>query len=285
MLSRRDVFKRAALLGAAVAAAPLLPGDSVSNFKLGKLPAVPRAYKLRLTDYTTSAFHAAPPAFGHYKEVPSAWGMLANDKYGCCVWAGAAHEHLLWTSEAGCAAPFTNANVLSAYSAVTGFDQFKDTPAGNSTDQGTSVADALAYRRTTGLTDATGKIHKLAAWAEIEVQNLDLNLLASAAWLLSAVGVGIEFPSTAMAQTNRGVPWDYIPGSATEGGHYVPIVGRLANGNFLCITWGQLQEITPRFLSRYCDEAVALFSTDFLVAGKSPEGLDAPSLFADFSLT
>lgn len=255
------------------------------EYKLGKLPAQRGAYKLKLTDYTTPLFYSAPAVFGHYTEVPSAWGMLANDKYGCCVWSGAAHEHLLWTSEAGCASPFTNANVLKAYSDVTHFDPSQDTPAGNPTDQGTLVADALAYRRTTGITDASGKVHKLAAWAEIEVQNLDLDLLASAAWLLSAVGVGIEFPSTAMDQFNRGVPWDYIVGSFTEGGHYIPIVGRVANGNFLCITWGKLQEITPRFLSRYCDEAVALFSSDFLVNGKSPEGLDAPTLITDFSLT
>lgn len=280
-LSRRTAFK----LAAAALAATQLRGDALVEYKLGKLPAQPNAYALKLADYTTPFFYSAPPVFGHYREVPSAWGMLANDKYGCCVWAGAAHEHLLWTSEAGCAAPFTNENVLKAYSDVTHFDPSQDTPAGNPTDVGTSVADALAYRKTTGLLDASGKTHKLAAWAEIEVQNLDLDLLASAAWLLSAVGIGVDFPSTAMDQTNRGVPWDYIPGSRIEGGHYVPIVGRLANGNFLVITWGQLQEVTPRFLSRYCDEAIALFSGEFLVGGKSPEGLDAKTLFADFNLT
>lgn len=255
------------------------------DYKLGKLPAVPHGYKLKLSDYTTKSLPKAPPYFGHYREVPSAWGELGNTKYGDCVWAGAAHEHMLWTAEAGCSAPFTDANVLTAYSAVTGFDPSKDTSAGNVTDQGTAVPDALAYRKETGITDAAGKVHKLAAWAEIEVQNLDLDLFASAAWLLSSVAVGISFPSTAMDQFNRGQPWDYIVGSYSQGGHYIPIVGRLPNGNFLCVTWGKLQEVTPKFLSRYCDEAIALFSGEFLVNGKSPEGLDAPTLIADFNLT
>jgi hypothetical protein len=28
------------------------------------------------------------------------WGMLGNDHYGDCVWAGAAHETMLWNKEA-----------------------------------------------------------------------------------------------------------------------------------------------------------------------------------------
>jgi hypothetical protein len=31
----------------------------------------------------------------------NAWNMFANDQYGDCVEAGAAHEHMLWTLEGG----------------------------------------------------------------------------------------------------------------------------------------------------------------------------------------
>lgn len=271
--------------GLALGASALIGrGSAPMQYKLGKLPAQRDLYKIKLVDYTTPTLPKAPLVFGHYREVPCGWRMMGNDRVGDCVLAGAAHEHMLWSSEAGCVATFTDANVLGVYSAITGYDSGQTRPDGsNPTDQGTSVGDAMSYRRNTGIPDASGKIHKIAAFADIELGNLDL--LATAAHLLSAVGIGVNFPSTAMDQFNRGVPWDVVPGARVEGGHYVPIVGRLANGNFLCVTWGKLQEITPRFLLEYCDEAIAIFSTDFLVGGKSPEGLDAQTLIADFDLT
>lgn len=286
-ISRRGVFRLAAAVGVAAAGVSAsVPGGKPVDYKLGKLPARPGAYKVNLADHVTPAFPQAPTVFGHYGEVPAAWGMLANDKYGCCVWSGAGHEHMLFTTEAGCVATFTDANILEAYSAVTGFDPRQTRPDGsNPTDQGTSVPDAMAFRHTTGIMDESGNLHKLAAYAEIDVQNLDLDLLASAACYLSAVGVGVDFPNTAMDQFNKGQPWDVTRFSRSVGGHYIPVVGRRPNGNFLCVTWGKLQEITPRFLSRYADEAVALFTPEFFRDGKSPEGLDQQTLFADFSLT
>src|ERR1700744_2510814 len=113
----RRRFLRSAAVAAAVLTTTQLRGAPV-EYKLGKLPAQEHAYKLKLTDYTSTALPKAPPPFGHYKVVPSAWGMFANDKYGDCVWAGAAHEHMLWTSQVGCEALFTDENVLAGYSAV-----------------------------------------------------------------------------------------------------------------------------------------------------------------------
>jgi hypothetical protein len=71
--------------------------------------------------------------------------MLGNDEFGDCVFAGAGHEHMVWS---GGKMNFTTDNVLSDYSAVTGF--LRDDPA---TDQGTVMLDALNYRRHTGVMD------------------------------------------------------------------------------------------------------------------------------------
>ena len=71
------------------------------TFKLGKKPARPGAVRLKLASYTNAA--ALPPlpaSFGHDAIIGArGWGMLANDRYGDCVWAGAAHETMLYAKK------------------------------------------------------------------------------------------------------------------------------------------------------------------------------------------
>ena len=58
--------------------------------KLGKVPARPDAVKLKFSSYINTNQLPTPPAsFGHENLIQS-WGMLGNDQYGDCVWAGAA---------------------------------------------------------------------------------------------------------------------------------------------------------------------------------------------------
>jgi hypothetical protein len=42
--------------------------------------------------------------------------------------------------------------------------------------------------------------------------------------------------------------------------------------------------LTKQFISKYCDEAVAMISADYLIAGKSPEGFDVAQLVTDADL-
>jgi hypothetical protein len=96
-----------------------------------------------------------------------------------------------------------------------------------------------------------------------------------------AVGVGIQFPRSAMQQFNAGQPWDVVPGSPSDGGHYVPCVGRNSHGNLLVVTWGRLHAMTPEFFQRYNDENCAYLSFEMLKDGKSPEGFDQAALESD----
>src|SRR5882757_1904530 len=112
--------------------------------KLGKLPARPNAVTFKLIDYAV-ALLVPPKTFGHQK-LQTTWGMLGNDKYGDCVWAGAAHETMLWNKEASKTVTFTDNEVLSDYSAVTGFN-----PSDPNSDQGTDMQVAASYRRKTGI--------------------------------------------------------------------------------------------------------------------------------------
>jgi hypothetical protein len=249
------------------------------TFATGKKAARPGAVQMKLGAYLKAGLPrpADPRNFGHASKIATnGWGMLANDQFGDCVWAGAAHEHMLMAAIAGTVLKFTDKNVLAAYSAVTGFNA-KD-PA---TDQGTDMQAAASYRRKTGIKDSKGHVHKVAAYLEVAKHSLDQ--ISEAAYLFGAVGVGIEFPDFAMDQFNRGEPWDVVAHApAPQDGHYIPVVG-VENGNLVCVTWGRKQLMTPAFFTKYCDEAVAYINPEYLVAGKTPEGFDAAALTADLA--
>jgi hypothetical protein len=246
-------------------------------FRLGKKPARPGAVRFKLTSYTnTASLPSLPAAFGHDAIIGAdAWGMLANDSYGDCVFAGAAHETMLLVGEAGGTVTFTDANVLADYAAVTGFD-----PAKPDTDQGTDMQEAAAYRRKTGIVDADGDRHKIAAYLALEPGNLNHLFLAS--YLFGAVGIGLQLPASALQQTEQGLAWDVVAGTTIDGGHYVPLVGRQADGLHV-VSWGAIQRMTEAFLTQYCDEAVAYVSQECLLDQKSPEGFAYDDLISDLA--
>lgn len=241
--------------------------------RLGKSPARPGAISLRFSEIFRAARLPTPPeVFGHESLVTD-FGMLANDSYGDCVLAGAAHEHMIWTREgSGTPAAFTDAGVLSDYAAITGFDATRP-----ETDQGTDMQVAAKYRQSIGVVDASGTRHCIAAYMSLKAGDVDEIVLA--AWLMGAAGFGMRFPSSAEDQFDSGKPWDVVPGDAIEGGHYVPVVGRVAGGNLVVVTWGRLQQVTPAFYEQFCDESVAYFSPEIVSPTKlSPEGFDAAAL-------
>jgi hypothetical protein len=238
----------------------------------GKTPARPDAVKLKFSAVLSSL--PTPPAkFGH-EEGSFNWGMLSNDQWGDCVEAGGAHEEMIWSAEGGLpTVQFTSAGVLSDYSAITGFDPNK--PA---SDQGTDMQVAAAYRQNVGLVDAFGNRHKIDAYSALNVG--DLNQIATAAWLFGAVGIGVNCPSSMQNQFTNGQPWSIMPGDTIVGGHYFPIVGRNSAGNFVAITWGRLQAVTPIWLATYMDEGLVYLSIEILnkTTNKTPEGYNLGAL-------
>ncbi len=245
------------------------------NYKLGKKPARAGAVKLRFAAYAdAAALPTLPQMFGHDGLI-SSWPTLANDQYGDCVWAGAAHETMLLAKEAGNTVTFTDADVLADYAAVTGFK-----PDDHGTDQGTDLQVAASYRRKTGIIDATGRRHRIASYLALEPGNVSDILLAA---YMFVCGVGLQLPSSALDQTKKKMPWYYVADSPVEGGHYVPLIGRRADGLFVFVSWGAIQLATPHFVRKYCDEAIAYLSQENLVNRKSPEGFDYDTLTADLA--
>lgn len=245
----------------------------MTTLKLGKKDATEDKRDLRLANYTTGVLPTPPASFGH-ENLIYAWGMLGNDSYGDCVFAGAAHETMLWNAAAQ-AAPvdFDDKSVLSDYSALTGFD-----PRDPSTDGGTDMRQACGYRRSRGVVDAGGERHKIGAYAALEPG--DLEQLKLATYLFGAVGVGVQFPSSAMDEFNQGRTWSYHRNAKVEGGHYIPVVA-WHHDHPICVTWGRLQPMSKAFFEHFCDEAFVMFSPELLRDGKSPEGVDGNQLLGD----
>ena len=110
-------------------------------------------------------------------------------------------------------------------------------------------------------------------------------LVRTAAWLFGGLYIGLQLPLSARTQPvwtwTRSLHGDARPGS--WGGHAVNIV-RYSPATLTCATWGKLQDMTWSFWDRYCDEAYAIVSTDFLQQGKSPAGFDLATLQSDLQL-
>lgn len=244
--------------------------------KLGLKPFTPRASDLLFHKYLTGEPLPKHPAIiGHEDMVKQPWGMLGNDRFGDCVWAGAAHETMLFNAMAGKTVQFSEDSVLSDYSAVTGFN--RNDP---NSDQGTDMREAADYRRKVGVIDANGVRHKVGAYVFIRTDSYEDFL--DAVWLFGAVGLGIEVPASAMSQFRAGQPWSVVPGSPIEGGHYVPIVADRAMP--IVLTWGKAQPMMARFWRKYCTAAVAYISEEMLTGGKTLDGFDLDQLNKDLAL-
>jgi hypothetical protein len=252
-----------------------------TELRMGKQSATYDRRDLKFRDFLVAERLPAPPARFGYGALFGDWGMLGNGPddsvqpgfqgAGDCVWAGADHETMLWNSEAGHPVTFTGANAISDYSAVTGYVIGDD-----STDQGTNVRTALGYRRSTGVVDGGGTRHTIGAYVSLEPGNWEE--LMQAAYVLLAVGIGIEFPSSAMDQFDNGQPWSVVPGAQVEGGHYVSVTGRRAPDDIGLITWGKRQGMTRSFYTKYCDEAWGIASEEELKNGKNVRGFDYAGL-------
>ena len=108
-----------------------------------------------------------------------------------------------------------------------------------------------------------------------------VHLSGVALYLFGIVGIGIEFPDSAMDQFNAGKPWSVVPGPKPREGHYIPLVAY--RQHLECVTWGRVQSMTTEFFKKYCDEAWAILSPEMLRADKSPEGFNLAQLQKDLA--
>jgi hypothetical protein len=201
------------------------------NFEYGALlaakPRLPKSY-----DFDVRYLAVPTPMFG-------------NDRHGDCVIAGRAHQTLRFEYlEQHEVLNISYADVLREWHKENG-----------NTEHGLSVLDSLKEWRTRGWR-AAGTVYEIKAFAAVDWTNVDE--VKSAILTQVGIGFGLTLPYDAITVFQAGRPWDVTTGPGGKpdpnGGHYVYCSGYTALGP-VCVTWGRKQQMTWRFLQRYCDEA------------------------------
>ncbi|MGA2806647.1 MAG: hypothetical protein ABSE87_00865 [Terracidiphilus sp.] len=242
-----------------------------SQMKLGRKAIKTDTRTLALRDYLTPALPPPPPAADWTKGLAS-WGAMLNDTLGDCTIAGVAHAVQVWTANTGSIATVADPTVESYYEKWDGY-----VPGNASTDTGGIELDVLNNWQKQGFDG-----HSLLAFADPQVANL-VEIRQSIA-LFGGVYIGLSLPLSAQSQD----VWDVVPNGGAKakkgswGGHCVFVAAYDAHG-FTCITWGQLKTMTVAFWKKYCDEAHALLSQDWLTAKGSPDGFNQTQLQTDLS--
>jgi hypothetical protein len=245
----------------------------VQQFKTGRLPnsGKPRI-KLAARLVPQLAGFTPPAAVDYYSRVPaSTWGMDGNDGAGDCAFAERDHSIKAQQVAAGnLEVRSSTAEIVAAYTAVTGYDPRQtDRNGNNPTDQGAEMQAVYDYHRKTGFT-LGGKTDKILLFAELDVT--DLNLVKYALAHFGAIGLGINFPDSAMDQFNAGQPWDVVRGSTNDGGHAIALVGYDTNYAYV-VTWGRVQRMTWAFWHAYVEEAWVALTPDFVSATSGTDPL------------
>lgn len=230
--------------------------------RLGKQAATYDRRDIRYADVrpTGVTLPAVPVAWGAGMDFTD-WSELGNGPddtvfpgfQGCgdCAWAGPAHEEMQAAHEAGRPIPaFSGKTIVDQYSAYSGYNAQT-----GANDNGSNVRDVLKWRQSKGLLDDAGTAYKIGTYLALEPGNPEQ--LREACYLFESVGIGINFPGSAMDQFDAGKTWSVVSGSSIEGGHYIPVVGHPHAGSWTVITWGKRQVATWGFLAKYVDEAWA----------------------------
>lgn len=245
---------------------------TIAALKLGKLPVRTDVRTLSLGRYVDTATLPAPPPDLDLTEHVPEWPMYANDRIGDCTTAAAGHMIEAWSAASrGRATEIGERAVLDAFEHVKQIDP-------RTGEEGAVELDVLTYWRKKGI----GR-HKIGAFARVAVHDADL--VRTGAYLFGGLYIGLALPLTAQRQD----VWDWT-GSLTGpaypgswGGHAVDVVGYDANA-VTVVTWGSLKRMTWSFWERYVDECYAIVSSDFLDAGRAPNGFDLAALKEDLAL-
>lgn len=244
--------------------------------KLGRITSRHDPRTLRLARYLdVSALPPVPAAWVGWRAKVSGWGMFANDVFGCCTFSALGHAIQTWTANDGIETAPADADVVAAYKHATGgYCLWGNIPNPLWRDSGCQMLDALKYARANGI-----GTHKIGAYVSVNL-HVPAELLA-ARYLFGGLYLGLNLPISVQGKET----WDGadttcngIPGS--WGGHatWWP-----ARANTL-VTWNTDQPFTDDFFARYCDEAWAILSPDWLGGDmESPCGFDLAQLTADLA--
>ena len=236
--------------------------------------------RLKLEKY----FGALPPAPRSVQNTRgmTSFGMMLNDRLGCCTISAVGHALQIWSLGRGGIWTPPDSVILQKYESWCGY--VNGDP---STDNGDTEVDVLNKWRKFSFWG-----HALKMYADPSLTNLELLKLAID--LLGGVYIGVALPISAQGQR----VWDVVPGQngvpGSWGGHavFVPNYQTMTEGDILfdCISWSELYQITEAFWlyndptnGQYVDEAHGLVAPEYLnlKTGETPAGLNLEQMEAD----
>jgi hypothetical protein len=235
------------------------------ELRLGKLDVKHDSRTLDLLNYTASDI--VIPKKVDYSCGITDWGMMKNDKLGCCVVAGMGHSEMAWTN----GKVIVPDNVIeSVYTDLSGYN-----PITGTNDNGCVMLDAQNYWHNTGIFG-----HKTGAFTKVGLNEKDIQ---TGLYLFNGLDIGIQLPVSAIDQFRKGKTWKYVRGSRIEGGHCV-ILNYYDDKYYKLVTWGKLVLVEKKFVYEYMDEGYADISEDYIIGGKTKQGFDMPTLIEDLKL-
>lgn len=245
-----------------------------AKVRLGRAPARHDARTLRLAKYIKD-MPTAPAAIDWGSKVQR-WGVLGNDRLGDCTAAGILHMIQLWQSHFDNFPPFMDQDAIDLYSQTCGY-----VPGHPETDMGGIELDILKQWRKQPI-----KGVQLLAFAAVDPTNWEQVKLAH--WLFGSLYMGVNLPLSAQEEKLWAKTTD-APGG--WGGHCM-VTSAYADKKGICsffnsskltaVTWGITQNMTPRWVAKYCDELWAPITTAWLgQAGVAPNGFNLAQLRAD----
>lgn len=241
----------------------------VPNMRLGKRPPKYDPRTLRLNTYTgpaRSAGQRAPELHNLSRRTLKAFpelGMMGNDRYGNCTFAGLGHQWQTWSAYGGQPWRPSDEQLVEAYLRHTG-----------GLDQGAYMLDVLNLARHDGLAG-----NRIYAYVAVEPRNHDQVRLGQL--LFGGLYFGAGLPVSAQQQD----VWELTTGNGSEpwtwGGHAMSVIDITRKGP-VAVTWGRLQRITWAWWDRYVDECYAVLEEDYIGADRrSPQGFALSRLARD----
>lgn len=222
------------------------------------------------------ALPSPPPEAEMYAGIGN-WGMLGNDRYGCCVEAMVAHQVRQVTHFMGAPIRPTEDETLALYAAVTGFDVTN--PA---TDQGTVMlgpGGMMEHWVRNGVAFG-GVTTKCVGYASIKPDPLHLRQAVCA---FGGFALGIKVPAHLLEGPDVPYVWTNASGPI-DGGHEVWVDGYVggddpATMRFDVVSWGARYRMSWAFMEATFMEAVAIIGNDMLGRrGISAQGFDLAAL-------
>jgi hypothetical protein len=243
-----------------------------SAYKLGKLAPRIDDKRLMLRNYLTPDL-PPPPASVDWTKGVTSFGFMLNNTLGDCVIASLGHSIQIWSLNAGTEVTVPDSVIEDYYEWWAGY-----VPGDPSTDNGYVLVDALNNWRAKGF-----DYHKLLGYADPDLNNVT-HLQQSVA-LFGGLHIGLQMPITAQSQD----VWSVVPGGGPNsqpgswGGHAVYVCGYNATGP-VCVSWGEVIQMTWEFWNAYVDEAHTSFGMMWIEnGGASPSGFRMEQLLSDLS--